>query len=213
MSKFPHSPGVAALRAIAPKIAILAAGTRLARIYSAAGAHPVAWNEFRRFGPLDARWDHHLPGRDGLPRLQARSILYAALDGETCVAEAFQLDRTIDRVATSPWLVVFALARPVRLLDLSGPFATRIGASTAIHSGPRSRAREWARDLYDAYPKLHGIQYASSMNGGKPAVALNERIHASSAFPRHPLANRPLGDDALADMLETCAESLGYSLS
>ena len=36
--------------------------------------------------------------------------------------------------------VVFELAQPINVLDLTGDFVTRMGASMEIHSGPRARA-------------------------------------------------------------------------
>lgn len=188
----------------------LPAQTLLARVYNAAGAHPSRWNQFRSFGPVDARWDHHLPNGRGGAVEQSRAILYCASDIDTCVAEVFQATRRIDRTRDAPWLVVFALQEPVTLLDLRGPFATRIGASTAIHSGPRSRVRVWARDLYEAYPTLQGVHYGSSMNGHAPAVALNER--ARVAMPALPQFHRALNDDLLLDVLRRIAVRLGYGL-
>lgn len=38
----------------------------------------------------------------------------------------------------------------------------------------RIRARQWARDLYQAFPDAEKILYAASMHGGTPAFALNE---------------------------------------
>jgi hypothetical protein len=87
-----------------------------------------------------------------------------------------------------------------------------MGASMAIHSGHRARARGWARDLYEAYPTIEGIQYASSMNGGAPALALNERALRNDPFPPHPLFHRALADDILLDPLKHAARSLGYAL-
>lgn len=210
MSKLPETPGLARLRAIPPETLTLAADTLLARIYFAAGSHPSRWSQFRSFGPLDARWDHHLPDARGNPVAQSRSILYCAPDIDTCVAEVFQATRRIDRTRGAPWLVVFALREPVTLLALRGTFATTIGASTAIHSGPRSRVRDWARDLYEAYPDVKGIHYGSSMNGHAPAVALNERGY--SAMPRLPLFHRALNDDMLVDVLRRIALRLSYGL-
>jgi RES domain len=210
VSKLPAPPGVAALRAIAPQTLILPADTPLARIYFAAGAHPARWGQFRSVGPVDARWDHHLPDLRGNAVEQSRSILYCAPDIDTCVAEVFQATRRIDRTRGAPWLVVFALREPVTLLDVRGTFATTMGASTAIHSGPRSRARAWARELYEAYPNVQGVHYGSSMNGHAPAVALNERGQA--AMPRLPLFHRALNDDMLVDVLRRIALRVSYGL-
>jgi RES domain len=152
VSKFPEPPGVDALCCITAKTIEVPAGTLLARIYFATGPYPSRWNQFRNFGPTAARWDHHLPNADRAPKKQDRSILYCAPDVDTCAAEVFQATRRIDRIRDAPTLVVFALQAPLTLLNLRGAFATTIGASTTIHSGPRSRTRAWARQLYEAYP-------------------------------------------------------------
>lgn len=189
---------------------MLAAGTMLARIYFAAGPHPSRWNQFRSAGPTAARWDHHQPNARGLAVEQSRAVLYCALDVDTCAAEVFQATRRIDRTRNAPGLVVLALREAVTLLDLRGTFATRMGASTAIHSGPRSRARAWARELYEAYPRIQGLYYGSSMNGHAPAVALNER--AQRAMPEQPQFHRALNDDMLVETLQRIALHLSYGL-
>jgi hypothetical protein len=203
-------PGVAVLRGIAPQTLIVSADLKLARIYFAAGPHPTRWNQFRSFGPTDTRWDHHLPNVHGVAVEQDRSILYCAPDIDTCAAEVFQATRRIDRTRNAPWLVVFALREAVTLLDLRGKFATKMGASTAIHSGPRSRARAWARELYEAYPDIQGLYYGSSMNGHAPAVALNDR--ARQAMPEQPEFHRALNDDMLVETLQQIALRLSYGL-
>jgi len=143
---------------------------------------------------------------------QSRGIYYAASDAKTCLAEVFQKTRRIDRAFQSPWLCVFESARPLRVLDLAGDFATRMGASMAIHSGCHSRARSWARDLYEAFPHIQGVRYASSMNGGAPAFALNERALRAPMFPEHPLFHRALADDLMFAPLMQAARALGYRL-
>jgi len=212
MPKFPMPPGVDALRAIPPAITTLPAGTTLARIYFTAGEYPTRWNAFRHFGPAGARFDHHLDNASGDPHLQERGILYCARDAQTCFAEVFQEVRLIHRTRRAPWLAVFGLARDVALIDLTGAFATRIGASMAIATGPRSRARLWARALYEAYPQAHGILYGSSMNGNARAVALTDRAEVVRCLPAHPEFNRALADDTLVDVQKHVARALGYAL-
>jgi hypothetical protein len=114
----------------------------------------------RTFGPTTARFDHHLPGADGEPQEQERAILYLALDGITPLAEVFQDARVIDRAARSPWLVAFELATDLELLDLTGTYPTRAGASMLVNCGSRPRARAWSRVFYRAYPRAHGLYYA-----------------------------------------------------
>jgi RES domain len=212
VAKFPNSPGAQALIKLDPKLRTIPAGTTLARVYYSRGAHPQAWNCLRYFGPLNSRWDHHLANAAGHPVSQKRGIYYAARDAKTCLAEVFQATRRIDRVFQAPWLVVFETAAPVVLLDLSGEFATRMGASMAIHTGGRGRARGWARDLYEGFPQFQGILYAASMHGGRQAVALNERALKAPLFPAHPLFHRALADDVMVDVLKHAARDLGYAL-
>jgi RES domain len=181
-------------------------------VYYAASRHPIAWNALRYFGPLNARWDHHVPTATGAAVAQARGIYYAAPDAKTCLAEVFQTTRRIDRAFQSPWLAVFESAQPLVLLDLAGDFCTRMGASMAIHSGSRKRAQGWARDLHEAFPDTQGIRYASSMNGGAHAFALNARALRSALFPPHPLFHRALADDTMLDPLKHAAQALGYAL-
>jgi hypothetical protein len=107
---------------------------------------------------------------------------------------------------------VFELAQSLDLIDLTGDFATRMGASMEIHSGTRARARRWASDLYEAFPSADGILYASSMNGGEPALAVTDRAERRGMFPAHPLLHRALADDVLLDSLKDAADRLGYAL-
>lgn len=210
MAKFPRAKSAAAIRLIAPDIKPLVAGCVLARVYFTAGAHPTRWNEFRCYGPTNSRFDHHLADASGRVRLQPRAVLYCAADATTCLAEVFQQTRRVDRVLNAPWLAVFELRQPLRLLDLSGAYATRVGASMAINTGSRVRAREWARSFHEAFDDLQGIYYPSSMHGNQGAVVLNER--ALPALPEHPRFNRALADDALLDVLKHAAVALGYGL-
>jgi hypothetical protein len=206
VAKFPEPPDAATLRRIGPQWRELPAGTLLVRIYSRGGAHPVEWNALRFYGPLDGRFDHHEPP----PSLQARGILYAATVAVTCLAERFQAARTIDPFAGEPWLVAFRLQRSVRLLDLTGTWPTRAGASMAINSGQRSRSRRWSKAIYAAYPDAEGLWYASSMYRNAPATALYER--AQAALPRSPEANRALADPVLQIGLENAALELNDAL-
>jgi hypothetical protein len=210
VTKFPEPPGVSALRNITPEILVLPAGAALARIYFAGGPHPSRWNQFRSFGPTEARWDHHLPNVQGAAVEQTRSVFYCAPDVDTCAAEVFQATRRIDRTRNAPGLVVLELREAVTLLDVRGAFATAMGASTAIHSGRRSRARAWARELYDAYPNIQGLHHGSSMNGHAPAIVMNER--AQRAMPDKPQFHRALNDDILVETLEHIALRLSYGL-
>ncbi len=210
MAKLPLPPAPESLRRVPPKLLTLGTERPLWRIYFRGGPHPTLWNAFRHWGPGNGRFDHHLSSADGGGTMRSRGILYAADRIGTCVAEVFQDTRSIDRTARVPWLVAFAPARPLTLLDLTGRWTTRIGASMALSSGPRPRARVWARALYDAFPQAEGIAYRSAMYGGAPAFALFER--AAGVLPSRPHLQLPLDDPRLEPGLERIAEEIGYSL-
>jgi len=210
VAKLPEPPPKATLKRISPAVATLQAGTKLWRIYFRDGSYPTTWDRMRYYGPVrGARFDHHLDP----PGVQDRGILYAATGDDaiaTCLAEVFQDTRLVDTRRNEPRLAAFALARDVSLLDLGGKWPTVAGASANINSGPRPRYRRWSRTIYDSYPRLMGLCYASSMNGNEPAVALYER--ATNVLPRLPLFNRPLSDAALLTPIERIAADLDYDL-
>ena len=201
------APPVATLQRIAPAIHVLRSGTLLWRIHFRSGAHPSRWNGFRSFGPTNARFDHHPPPAK---RHRTRAILYASESGPTSLAEVFQDARVIDRRANSPALAAFRLTRDVPLLDLTGTWPTRAGASMAIHSGSRAKARAWSRAIYSAYPRIEGLLYASSMNANQPAFALYER--ARSALPAAPALDLPLTAPGILAPLAAAAIEFGYAL-
>ena len=201
MSKFPEPPSALTINA---ELNVYSAGTYFWRVYFRGGTYPATWNGFRFFGPTTARFDHH----EDPPAIQGKGILYAAPSPVTCLAEVFQATRVIDRNARQPWLVGFVLVRDVPLLDLMGAWPTRAGASMAINTGPRPRARRWSRLIYATYPQLEGLCYPSSMHGNERSVALYER--AQDALPGAPVFNRALSDPALTPRIGTAAGTLGY---
>lgn len=208
MPKFPGPPlrGELAAR-LPPDVKVLSPGTIIWRIYFRSGAHPIAWNRFRHWGPVaTARFDHHsVPARQ-----QARGTAYGALRVYTCFAEVFQDTRTIERSRKRPWLVGFELIRPVSLLDLTGTWPTQAGASIAISSGRRDRARAWSVRIYEDYPTIEGLYYPSSMDGNQPSVALYERAH--DATPARPLFHRALADPALTGAVVRAALLFNYGV-
>jgi len=168
----------------------------------------------RHIGPTDSRFDHHLDP-PGLSSPQPRGITYVADDPIAALGEAFQKGRFISLHRHAPWLAAFTLdpqAEPLTVLDLTGPFATRMGASMAISSGPRPRAQAWARQLYEAFPDAHGIKYCSSMHANKPCFALNERAQRAIQRQSKLVFNRALGDPGILDRIKTAAKRLGYTV-
>lgn len=206
MAKFPDPPAAGALAAgVAPSLKTLPSGALLWRIYRQGGPHPTAWNRFRHWGPApNGRFDHHGPP----PREQPRGILYGARRVATCFAEVFQDTRTIERSRHRPWLAGFELARALSLLDLTGAWPTRAGASMAINSGRRDRARAWSRRAYEDYPEIDGLYYPSSMGGNEPIVALYER--ARDALPLRPAFHRAVADPGLNRAVVQAAVRFNY---
>lgn len=193
-----------------PEILTLPPRRRLWRVYFRASSHPTVWNQFRTFGPTDARFDHHLPDGAGNPCDQSRAILYAAEDLVSAIAEVFQRSRSIHRARGEPWLVGFSLERPVVLLDLRSTWPTRAGASAAISTGARSYARQWATRIYETFPEIAGLAYASSMHALQAAVAFYERAMPSLAG--RPFFHRAFSDPAWDTVLRNAAARIGYRI-
>lgn len=204
MAKFPEPPPQSDLVALGAALVPLSAGALVWRVYFRGGDHPTRWNEFRFFGPTDCRFDHQQPP----PRMQSRGVLYAAQSGPTCLAEVYQATRAIDRADRDPWLVGFRVTRDISLLDLTGPWVTKAGASTAIHSGARSRARRWSSAVYEAFPNIEGLAYCASMDANRLAFAFYER--AQRALPLAPELHRSLSDPSLTKALDGAAVRFGY---
>jgi hypothetical protein len=205
--KFPWPPEPEQLRRVRPDHRRLRTGTLLAHLYARGGPFPATWGAFRFDGPLpSARFDHHDPERPE----ERRGVLYGATDLGTCVAEVFQATRVVDRFAADRWVNAFRLDRPVRLLDLTGDWPTRAGASQAISSGPRPRAQAWARAIYAAYPEVEGLWYPASMRGGRPAVVLFERVE--DAIPDRLELDVPLSHPGLLPDLARMTGPIGYLL-
>ena len=187
------------------------------RIWFSGSRYASGCAHFRDFGPTGSRFDHHLPDGAGRPTSGPRAILYAvdaAADPHafmSALAEVFQDTRTIDLGAGEPHLTIFQTARDLSVLDLTGHWTTRAGASASLSSGPRDLTKEWSRDFYDAYASLDGLRYRSAMSGGSSlSLALYER--SRSAMPASPIFSRPLRHSALRADLVRAAETLGYDI-
>jgi hypothetical protein len=139
-----------------------------------------------------------------------RAILYGALDAPAAFAEAFQDTRLMDRVRDRPWFACFELAVDAPMLDLTGSWPTRAGASQAIASGRRDRAQAWSRQIHAAYPTVAGLVYPSAMAGASVNVAFYER--AAGCLPSHPALNIPLSHPGLEAALNRVADRFGCGL-
>jgi len=209
MAKLPIEPDLERLRGLSPSIIQIPSGTILHRVYRRGGEHPTIWNTFRHFGPSAARFDHHVRNDEGRPQVQDRGIFYAATDIITAIAEAFQDKRTVNRIINQPWLVSYALATGLTLLDLSDTFPVKAGGSMKLVSGASLYAQNWSRGFYDCYPEIHGIYHPSSLTN-RPVVAVYERVASLNPFPLTPQFHRALRDALLIEPIRNACKDIGY---
>ena len=179
------------------------------RVHRTEGGHVLAWNAFRHFGPV-LRFDPHPPPRSHYPD---RAVWYGASTPGTALAEAFQVDRTIDRRNGRPYLTGLSFTRALSVLDLAvdspGAWATRAGGTFAISTAPHTVTQRWARTIVDAFPDLDGVRYNSRF-AGTASVALF--APARSATPTQPVISLPLTHPDLGGRLAETARRIGYQV-
>lgn len=209
-TRLPNPTTVAQLRTIGirdDEYRIPPTDTMWWRVHRTAGAHVLAWNAFRHYGPL-LRFDPHPPP----PREhRGHGVWYGASTPLAALAEAFQADRTIDRFRGRPYLTGLRFTRELHLLDLAtdstGTWATRAGGTYALSTGPHSIAQRWARRITEAFPGLDGLHYNSRFAGAPCAVLFTP---AATAMPHRPVLSLPLAHPGLALRIAGASRSLGY---
>lgn len=204
MVKLPLPPNLPELQAHAP--AVVGFQEVLWRVHRRGGSHPIGWDELRYYGPLSSRF---APQREGPPAVRDEGVAYATTDVPTALAEVFQDTRVVNVTRGDPWLAGWRPARELVLLDLTGEWPIRIGASHAINTGRRDHARAWARALRAAWPWADGLLHTSSMTGARCVTAYNP---ACDSFPPRPGLHQSLADPRLALALLSAAASVGYEL-
>jgi len=193
-STLPDPPAPHALRSLGIK----ADETRLIgvdevwwRVHRTEGAFVPGWNAFRTYGPV---W-------------------YGASTPDVALGEAFRVDRTIDRALGRPYLTGLSFIRPLTVLDLAadsvGAWATRVGGTFAISTGPHAVTQQWARAIVTAFPDLDGLRYSSRFAGG-PCLALFPP--AQTAMPARPRLSQPLDHPDLVSHIAAAASRLGYTV-
>lgn len=206
----PGPPSAAALRAIGiheDELRIIGADEPWWRIHRTQGPYVLAWNAFRHFGP-QLRFDPHpRPARD----YRDYGVWYGASTPDAALAEAFQTDRTIDRLREAPYLTGLRFTREVHVLDVAadseGAWATRAGGTFAMSTGPHSIAQRWARRIVEAFPELDGLRYNSRF-AGSPCVVLF--LPAATSMPQRPVFSEPLSYPGLQLRIAAAARRLGY---
>lgn len=175
------------------------------RVHRTAGDHVVGWGELRRWGPSDASFDPHEPP----PSFQPIGISYTSFDVATCLAEVYQVSRVVNTVLDAPYLTAWSPRRELRLLDLTGTWPVRNGASHSINTGRHDLCRQWARAIYEHGPDADGLYYSSAMTG-RPCVAL--RTAAADSFPARPSFSHALAAPLLRGLLQAAVNEVGYRL-
>lgn len=203
--KLPLPPEPEALRREESDTVALADHTVLWRVHRTAGEHVVPWHELRYWGPSHARFDPQEPP----PHLSDRGVCYAALDVTTCLAEVFQDRRVIDTARGAPYLTAWRPTRPLHLLDLTGSWPIRNGASHVINTGPHDLCRAWAHAIDTRWPDLDGLWHVSAMTG-QPEITLFTA--AAGTFPPRPLFSRPLADPGTRPWIVAAAAKIGYQV-
>lgn len=193
---------------------ILPVGTRMVRVHPLGGPHPIAWDELRRWGPTDSRFDHqpepaHVDSNRGIAYLAVNHRRANALT--TAIGEVAQDSGAIVPVQLdhpdSRYVTVFDTIAELNLLDLTSGWVTRAGGNAAISSGNRFQARAWARSIYEHHPAIDGIFFPSSIYPPGRCVALWER--GADCLPPTPLTSRSFVD--LAPAIDDAARRLGTS--
>jgi RES domain len=179
------------------------------RVHRTDCEYVLAWNEFRTYGPL-LRFDPHPETKGEHPD---HAVWYGGSAPGVALAEAFQEDRTIDRVRGAPYLTSLQFNRELRLLDVAadsvGAWPTRAGGNFAMSTAPRAITQRWARVIVEAFPTLDGIRYNSRF-AGKACMALF--VPAAAAMPERPVTSHPLTHPGLARRIAGVAERLGYAM-
>lgn len=179
----------------------------LVRIHRAGGDHPSAWSGLREYGPvLGCRWEPHPLPRGLHPGV---GVAYAAADLTTAIAEAYQQRRRVDRLTGEPHLVAWRPARPLQLLDISGDWPLRAGASASLAQGNKGTCRNWARAIAQQNPRLDGLYTLSTMTGDPMAVLWSPSI---DTFPTYPDLSGSLRHPTVAAAVRLAAEEIGFAL-
>ncbi|WP_026819388.1 RES family NAD+ phosphorylase [Arthrobacter castelli] len=178
------------------------------RIHTTAGAHPAAWNDLRRYGPLPAfRWDPHPVPTQLHPLV---GVSYTAQDYATVFAEVFQRDRLIT-LTSDKTLSGWTPSRPLELLDiLNSDWAVRNHASASLPQSPKKTCRAWANAIREQFgTSIDGLLVPSTMTGGAVVVLYSR---AGTAFPVAPQFSRSLDHSDVMTMAANTARKLKWQI-
>jgi RES domain len=122
-------------------------------------------------------------GRTGLNRFDdpegEYGVLYAAEDAFGAFIEVYGRDPGLNLAAEADLrgrvLSELTVEGGLRLVDLTGPGAARIGAPGAISTDPHELVRPWSRAIYEHPTSPEGIYYRLKHDLGRKGVAIFDR--------------------------------------
>lgn len=165
----------------------------------------------RNYGPLN-RFDPHIRDRHQRPReqLDGRGVLYLAENLGCALAEG--LLGQVPEVAICPgrYLLMASPGRSLRLLDLTGDGAMKIGALTTLGSGDESRrlTQAWGRAIYEDLSRFDGVRYRGAHQGGLCHV-LWDRAGDLTSHPGTGIPGDQLVEPAMLDRVRVALAAQG----
>jgi chromosome partitioning protein len=147
---------------------------------------------------------------------QKYGVLYAGLDAFGVFQECFHVKsfRAIDKESLARMcLSCFWLQRELKLIDLSGPGLTLIGADTRIITGSNFQlSQSWSQTLYEHPANVDGLYYRSRYDPSRFCVALYEnRVRLADLREQRVTLNNLL-DESFAPTLQQILHEYQYQL-
>lgn len=157
-------------------------------------------------------------GRTGLNRFDdpegEYGILYAAEDAFGAFIEVYGRGPGLNLVAETDLrrrvISELAVEGGLRLVDLTGPGAARIGATGAISTDPHGLVRPWSRAIYEHPSSPDGIYYRLKHDLGKKGIAVFDREKITGAVRSE--GRGTLMDPGNAGLLGEILEEYGFGL-
>lgn len=160
-----------------PPVTTLPAGAAVWRVHR--NAHDALWFGPAAGSPARGRFDA-LAGQFG--------ICYFGMSLPVAVLETLvrgSRDRLIDRADLEARTAsLFTTREPLRLLQFEGAGLVRLGiGAEQAHAADYGDTQRLALDLYERYPKIHGVQYRSRWDNSLSCVALFDRAATTLSNP------------------------------
>ncbi len=157
-------------------------------------------------------------GRTGLNRFDDPDgefgVMYAAEDAFGAFIEVYGRDPGLNLVAESDLrgrvLSELTVKGGLRLVDLTGPGAARIGATGAISTDPHGLVRPWSKALHEHRSSPDGIYYRLKHDLDRKGVAVFDRDRIVGAVRTE--GRGTLIDPGNVSLLGEILEEYGFGL-